>query len=124
MGGNCMTFGSNTSLNKDFTVKEGRCQVQFDAEDIQSEGHLLATLTATIGGETHTVKIKFTHAEQQVVMPGDVNGDGNVTAADVTALYSILLSNDYTGVVNADQSGDGQVTAADVTAVYNILLGS
>jgi hypothetical protein len=35
-----------------------------------------------------------------------------------------LLSNDYTGVVNADQSGDGQVTAADVTAVYNILLGS
>jgi hypothetical protein len=53
-----------------------------------------------------------------------VNGDGNVTAADVTALYSILLSNDYTGVVNADQSGDGQVTAADVTAVYNILLGS
>ena len=124
MGGNCMTFGSNTSLNKDFTVKEGRCQVQFDAEDIQSEGHLLATLTATIGGETHTVKIKFTHGEQQVVVPGDVNGDGNVTAADVTALYSILLSNDYTGVVNADQSGDGQVTAADVTAVYNILLGS
>ena len=71
MGGNCMTFGSNTSLNKDFTVKEGRCQVQFDAEDIQSEGHLLATLTATIGGETHTVKIFFAHNEPELSFEAD-----------------------------------------------------
>lgn len=125
MGGACVPFGNNTILEKNFTVQNGAMQVQFDAQNIQADNsHLLATLVTTIGGETHTVKIKFTHGEQQVVVPGDVNGDGNVTAADVTALYSILLSNDYTGVVNADQSGDGQVTAADVTAVYNILLGS
>ena len=55
-------------------------------------------------------------------VPGDVNGDGTVTAADVTMLYNILLNDDYTGVVNADQNGDGSVTAGDVTAVYNILL--
>ena len=56
-------------------------------------------------------------------VPGDVNGDGEVTATDVTLLYNIMLNNDYTGVVNADQNGDGEVTSADVTAVYNILLG-
>ncbi len=56
--------------------------------------------------------------------PGDVNGDGNVTAADVTALYNYMLNNDSSAVVNGDQNGDGNITSADVTAVYNILLGN
>jgi hypothetical protein len=59
-----------------------------------------------------------------VAVHGDVNGDGEVTAADVTALYSYLLNNDTTGLVNGDQTGDGIITSADVTAVYNILLGN
>ncbi len=57
-------------------------------------------------------------------MPGDVNGDGQVTAADVTALYDVLLNNDYSHIVNGDQTGDGDITAADVTAVYTILLSN
>ena len=54
----------------------------------------------------------------------DVNGDGNVTAADVTAIYNWLLNNDNSAIVNGDQNGDGNITAADVTSVYNILLGN
>ena len=54
----------------------------------------------------------------------DVNGDGVVTAADVTALYDIMLNNDYSNVVSSDQNGDGEITAADITVVYNILLGN
>ncbi len=57
-------------------------------------------------------------------IPGDVNGDGNVTAADVTALYDVMLNNDYSHAINGDQTGDGEITAADVTAVYNIILGN
>ena len=57
-----------------------------------------------------------------VAVPGDVNGDGNVTAADVTALYDFLLNNDTTNLVNGDQNGDGNITAADITAVYDVLL--
>lgn len=57
-------------------------------------------------------------------VPGDVNGDGEVTASDVTLLYNIILNDDYEGVVNADQNGDGEITSADVTAVYNVLLGN
>lgn len=55
---------------------------------------------------------------------GDVNGDGTVTAADVTALYDYLLNNDSSHIVNGDQNGDGNITAADITAVYDVLLGS
>ena len=55
-------------------------------------------------------------------VPGDVNGDGEVTAADVTALYDYLLNNDTSHIVNGDQTGDGEITSADVTAVYTVLL--
>ena len=125
MGGNCMNFGINTTITKSFNVENGLCQVLFDAEDIKSEGHLIATLTATITSETHTVKIKFINGEQQDdnPVPGDVNGDGTVTAADITALYDFMLNNDSSHIVNGDQTGDNITTAADVTAVYTILLG-
>lgn len=122
MGSTCVNLGSNTTYTKPFTPEDGVCMVQFDAEDIQSEGHLLATLTATIAGETHTVKIKFTNGDQNDPVPGDVNGDGEVTASDVTALYTFLLNNDESAIVNGDVNGDGEITASDVTAVYNILL--
>ena len=56
-------------------------------------------------------------------VPGDVDGDGEVTASDVTALYSFLLSGDDSSIVNGDQDGDGEITASDVTYVYSILLG-
>ena len=54
---------------------------------------------------------------------GDVNGDGNVTAADVTAIYNYLLDNDMSSIVNGDQNNDGSITVGDVTIVYNVLLG-
>ena len=56
-------------------------------------------------------------------VPGDVNGDGVVTSADVTALYKVILNNDYSLVVNGDQTGDNLITAADITFIYKILLG-
>ncbi|MBQ9585513.1 MAG: dockerin type I repeat-containing protein [Muribaculaceae bacterium] len=122
MGGNCMNFGSNTTITKPFTVNNGLCLVQFDAEDIQSEGYLLATLTATIGSETHTVKIKFVNGDVVDVIPGDVNGDGTVGSVDVTILYNYLLNGDGGNMVNGDQDGDGIITAGDITVIYNILL--
>ena len=53
---------------------------------------------------------------------GDVNGDGSVNAADVTALYNYILNGDETYLANSDVNGDGAVNAGDVTAVYNIIL--
>ena len=58
------------------------------------------------------------------VVPGDVDGDGIVSAADITALYNLMLNNDASAIVNGDQDGDGVITAGDITVVYNILLGN
>ena len=55
---------------------------------------------------------------------GDVNDDGEVTIADVTALIDYLLSGDATGVNldAADCNQDNGVTIADVTALIDYLL--
>ena len=58
-----------------------------------------------------------------IFIPGDVNGDGECTGSDVTALYNYILYNDTSAIVNGDQNGDSQITGSDVTAVYNIILG-
>lgn len=65
-----------------------------------------------------------TLATQTQGLAGDVNGDGLVTAADITALYDLMLNNDSSHIVNGDQTGDGIITAADITAVYTIMLGN
>ena len=57
-------------------------------------------------------------------LTGDVNGDGTVNSADVTALYTFLLTGDASDIVNGDQDGDGSINSYDVTVVYNILLGA
>lgn len=56
-------------------------------------------------------------------VPGDVNCDGSINAADVTALYNYILNGDETYIATSDVNGDGAVNAGDVTAVYNIILG-
>ena len=55
---------------------------------------------------------------------GDVNGDGIVTAADITAIYDLLLGSNNSSNINADVNGDNVVTAADITFFYDILLGN
>ena len=55
---------------------------------------------------------------------GDVNNDGNVDIADVTALIDYLLSQDATGInLNAaDVNEDSEVNIADATALIDMLL--
>ena len=55
---------------------------------------------------------------------GDVNGDGRVSIADVTALIDYLLTSDASSISmeNAEVSGDGTCSIADVTCLIDYLL--
>ena len=55
------------------------------------------------------------------IVPGDVNGDGNTTIADVSALIDVLLGSSAPSA-GADVNGDGQVSIADVSALIDLLL--
>lgn len=60
--------------------------------------------------------------------PGDVNGDGMIGIADVTALIDLLLSGETPQSKEvmdaADLNRDGAIGIADVTALIDLLLGS
>ena len=63
------------------------------------------------------------------LLVGDVNKDGQVTVADVTAIVDIILGKDSTAPYRynhtaADVNEDNSVTIADVTTLVNILLQS
>lgn len=66
--------------------------------------------------------------EEETTVLGDVNRDGDVTIADVTALVNIILGKATEGDSNnydfkaADVNGDGKRTIADVTALVNMIL--
>jgi len=53
--------------------------------------------------------------------PGDVDGDGQLTVADVTALIDLLLYGGEAPDGVSDVDGDGQLTIADVTALIDQL---
>jgi hypothetical protein len=54
---------------------------------------------------------------------GDVNGDGKVTVADITALADYILDNSTSIDKNvADVNGDGEITVSDITAIADIIL--
>jgi len=62
--------------------------------------------------------------EPTTFLRGDVDGDGNVSISDVTALIDYLLSNDATGIDTdaADCDEDGSISISDVTALIDSLL--
>ena len=60
-------------------------------------------------------------------LPGDVNCDGAVTMADLSALSAYMLgkgSLSEQGILNADVNGDGNVNAMDLPLIYELTLRS
>lgn len=58
-------------------------------------------------------------------IPGDVNGDGEVSISDVNAIIDVLLGGSVNNAVlqrRADVNGDGEVSISDINAVIDELL--
>lgn len=112
-------------------VQSGGSETSYPTESLTLNfvnGKLVASSDGTMLGNNDLSDVLYMMfglgAEENPVVAGDVNGDGSVTSADITALYNWLLSNDDSAIVNGDQDGDGSITTGDVTFVYNILLGA
>ncbi len=129
--------GNALVLNDDGTIENVDEVYAEEKISLKSNGHgatieksydeETAQLTITVKGEDisvnpsnfHTYTIQF----KKPLAKGDVNGDGQVTIADVTALVNIILGKSEDELGMADVNGDGPVTIADVTALVNIILG-
>ena len=82
--------------------------VTFAVEGVEAYGVCGATFTKPV--------------DPQPGVPGDVNGDGEVTIADVNTVIDMILSGEIS--IDGDVNGDGEVTIADVNAVIDIILNS
>lgn len=92
-----------------------------------SEGNAITPDQVTVARNKRWLPMKKQNGnwvEITTSIPGDVNGDGDVNALDITILYNWLLNGTADGLVNGDQDGDGTITSVDVTMVYNVLLGN
>lgn len=60
----------------------------------------------------------------KLMLIGDVDGDGEITALDAAAVYNYYLDGSATGYVIelGDVDSDGEITALDAAAIYNYYL--
>ena len=65
----------------------------------------------------------FTDANAPVVVPGDVNGDGEVDVRDITALIDVIM-NSISDNPRADVNGDTDIDVRDITALIDIIMNS
>lgn len=80
----------------------------------------VVTVTTDSNGRMATCSFMVTVTGATVA--GDVNGDGNISIADVTMLIDVILSQDLDGNAQADVNQDGAVNIIDVTALIDMLL--
>ena len=71
-----------------------------------------------------TVTIRFEYKDGSS-LKGDVNGDGAVNVADISAIISIMADGNSEGESSkeADVNEDGAVNVADISAVISIMAG-
>ena len=94
-------------------------------EEVTAPGDYVLTIPAgaiiiyTLGEDVHELNFHYTIPGGTAPIPGDVDGDGSVNIADVTALIDILLN---AIDASADVDGDGAVNIGDVTTLIDMLL--
>ena len=66
-------------------------------------------------------KMQFTTNPGITVLKEDVNGDGEVTIADINVVIDMILSGSFS--IMGDVNGDGEVTIADINSIINRILG-
>ena len=88
-------------------------------------GNFYGSITATTGRVSSYADVQGT-VNAKPTMIGDVNKDGSVNIADVTALIDYLLNNDGSSIdlEAANVTQDGDINIADVTALIDRLLSS
>ena len=91
--------------------------VEYGTDSKGNEEVTLLTFKAYNGMAVY--KITLDDGEQPI-LPGDVNGDGNVNIADINAVIDLILSGKFDPV--GDVNGDGAVNIGDINALIAIIL--
>lgn len=139
---------SRTNSNYPATLKVFECTINGDGAPIASSTAVKSESNSATSGtfvlsatdldaskvykveaatyRSYICEIGFQTSLKKPVLLGDVNRDGEISIADVTALVNIILGKDTEEQYDhlaADVNQDGDITIADVTALVNYILG-
>ena len=124
-------YGSNAQIENQFiSIGPGETtELQFDLDNVIDGWRYFAAIyyysngQAVLDSTTPYYTIVFPEEPQFIL--GDVNNDGAVNIADVTALIDYLLGSGNTvNELAADVNGDHSINIADVTALIDMLLSN
>jgi uncharacterized protein YjdB len=87
--------------------------------NIGAIGEGTVTITArTTDGSNKSASCIVTVGKQE--LPGDVNGDGEVSIADINIMIDLVISESYQP--EYDLNGDGEVNIADINLIIDLVL--
>ncbi len=119
------SLSAATTATKSYTNSATSGTFILSASDLDS-----AKIYKVVAGtyRSYLCEIAFqTPLKKETTLIGDVNRDGSVSIADVTALVDIILGKitdtEAYDFVAADVNEDGSITIADVTALVDLILG-
>ena len=98
---------------------DGECIVTLTIELFTREGFFPPTYVHKAFGPTITLRF-IKGGQPDPGIPGDVDGDGEISISDVNAVIDLILSAGDNPL--ADVNGDGEINIADVNAVINLIL--
>ena len=77
-------------------------------------------ITVSVGGNDTLIKI----TKESAAVPGDMDGDGNVTVSDVVALRKIIMKGSATEAEKlcGDMDKDGKLSVSDVVALRQLII--
>ncbi|MBQ6080785.1 MAG: family 10 glycosylhydrolase [Muribaculaceae bacterium] len=117
------------------TLKNGQYETTLPAEQIKVDGKFMEdgstyyarckTSYLDFDGNTHNTAygptISFVYKANAVV-PGDVNGDGEINISDINCIIDMILG----GTVDShgDVNGDGEINIADINTLIDLILSN
>ncbi len=116
-----LTFNPQNLQSEWLLEDEGSCTVELKIEVMDKASGFPPTYNYVADGPSLT--LKFVYSTQPDVVPGDVNGDGNINISDINTIIDCILTS-RTDIEAADVNGDGAINISDINAVIALIMKS
>lgn len=130
-GNNTVRVVCTSLTNASFTGAEGDLfEISLTTERTVEAGEYEIKLTNISLSNTASVDLPVADCKGTVTLkrytPGDVNNDGKISVADVTAAISFVLGNESPSFIReaADMDANDEVKVNDVTAIISLVLNN
>lgn len=105
------------------SLADGNFEIDLEADEVVANGPKFKIDAEWAGGKDYewgwTVTIALATGGDTPGVKGDVNGDGAVNVADISAVIDVMAAGSFDKA--SDVNGDGAVNVADISAIIDIM---